>query len=104
MILADQVKELAGRAEALERCLNIAQKRIDLLNEEEKTQEPDFWGDPERARKQLQKVAGIKSWVEDFDAVRRDVEDLTLMPDFVREGVVTEEEMVAPYGRTDERV
>ena len=46
MILADQVKELAGRAEALERCLNIAQKRIDLLNEEEKTQEPDFWGDP----------------------------------------------------------
>ncbi len=95
MILADQVKELAGRAEALERCLNIAQKRIDLLNEEEKTQEPDFWGDPERARKQLQKVAGIKSWVEDFDAVRRDVEDLTLMPDFVREGVVTEEEMEA---------
>ena len=104
MILADQVKELAGRAEALERCLNIAQKRIDLLNEEEKTQEPDFWGDPERARKQLQKVAGIKSWVEDFDAVRRDVEDLTLMPDFVREGVVTEEEMEAHYGRTVERV
>ncbi len=104
MILADQVKELAGRAEALERCLNIAQKRIDLLNEEEKTQEPDFCGDPERARKQLQKVAGIKSWVEDFDAVRRDVEDLTLMPDFVREGVVTEEEMEAHYGRTVERV
>ena len=67
------------------------QKRIDLLNvrggENPGTR---LWGDPERARKQLQKVAGIKSWVEDFDAVRRDVEDLTLMPDFVREGVVTE--------------
>ena len=89
MVLAEQIKDLAQRREALERCLDIEQKRIDLRNEEEKTQEPGFWDDPAAAREQLRKVAAIKSWVEDYEAVRKEVEDLELMPDFVREGVMT---------------
>ena len=43
MVLAEQIKEIEQRREALERCLDIDQKRIDLRNEEEKTQEPNFW-------------------------------------------------------------
>ena len=104
MILAEQIKELTERTAQLERYLNIEQKRIDLRNEEEKTQEPDFWNDPDKARKQLQKVASIKSWVEEYDAVRKDVEDLRLMPDFVKEGVMTDAEMDDHYARTLERV
>ncbi|MDE5906542.1 MAG: PCRF domain-containing protein, partial [Alistipes sp.] len=104
MILAEQIKELESRREALERCLNIGQKRIDLQNEEEKTQEPDFWNDPAAAREQLRKVAGIKAWVEEYDAVRKDVEDLGLMPDFVKEGVVSEAELDEHYARTLERI
>ncbi len=104
MILAEQIKELGQRREALERCLEIEQKRIDLRNEEEKTQEPDFWEQPDRAREQLRKVAAIKAWIEDYDAIRKDVEDLELMPDFVREGVVTEEEMGQHYAVTLERI
>ena len=60
MILADQIKDLEQRSGALERCLNIEQKRIDLLNEEEKTQVPDFWDNPDQAREQLRRVAAIK--------------------------------------------
>ncbi|MDE7077965.1 MAG: PCRF domain-containing protein, partial [Alistipes sp.] len=104
MILAEQIKELASRREVLERCLDIEQKRIDLRNEEEKTQEPDFWNDPAAAREQLRKVAAIKAWVEDYDAVRKDVEDLELMPDFVKEGVVSETELDEHYARTLERI
>ena len=104
MILSEQIKELEARREALERCLDIEQKRIDLRNEEEKTQEPTFWDNPDRAREQLRKVAGIKAWVEDYDAIRKDVEDLELMPDFVKEGVVSEAEMDAHYAATLERI
>jgi len=104
MILAEQIRELAARREALERCLNIEQKRIDLRNEEEKTQEPDFWDDPAAAREQLRKVAAIKAWVDDYDAVRKDVEDLELMPDFVKEEVVSEAEMDEHYARTLDRI
>jgi len=104
MILAEQIKEIEKRREALERCLGIEQKRIDLRNEEEKTQEPDFWDNPDRARRQLQKVAGIKGWVDDYDSVCKEVEDLVLMPDFVKEGVVSEEELDEQYARTLERI
>ena len=104
MVLTEQIKEMETRREALERCLNIEQKRIDLRNEEEKTQEPNFWDNPDKAREQLRKVAAIKAWVEDYDAVRREVEDLQLMPDFVKEGVVSEAELDEQYARTLERI
>ena len=101
MILADQIKDLEQRSGALERCLNIEQKRIDLLNEEEKTQVPDFWDNPDQAREQLRRVAAIKAWVDDYDAVAKDVEDLALMPEFVKE---SEQEMDAHYAQTLERI
>ena len=93
MILAEQIKELGTRREVLERCLDIEQKRIDLRNEEEKTQEPSFWDDPAAAREQLRKVASIKAWVDDYETVGKEVEDLALMPDFLKEGVVSEAEL-----------
>ncbi len=104
MVLAEQIREAAGRCRELSRCLNIEQKRIDLRNEEEKTQEPDFWSDPDRAREQLRKVAGIKAWVEDYERIAKQVEDLELMPEFVREGAASEEEFDALYAETIERI
>lgn len=104
MVLAEQIKEAAARRDTLYRCLDIEQRRIDLRNEEEKTQEPDFWNDPAKAREQLRKVAGIKAWIEEYDAVDKLVEDLELMPDFVKEGVVSEEELDTHYAETMERI
>ncbi len=97
MVLTEQIKDLARRSEELFRCLNIEQKRIDLRNEEERTQEPNFWDDPERARQQLQKVASIKSWITDYEQIAKGVEDLELMPEFVKEGVASEEEFSTLY-------
>ena len=46
----------------------------------------------------MRKVASIKSWVEEYDLLAKNVEDLELMPDFVREGLSSEEELES---RTD---
>ena len=97
MIAPEQLKALEARRAELERCLAIEDRRIDLRNEEEKTQEPDFWEQPDRAREQLRKVASIKQWIEAYDAVATAVEDLLIMPDFIREGVISEEEMESAY-------
>ncbi len=104
MITAEQIKDVVERCTELERCLDIASKRIDLQNEEERTQEPNFWDDAEAARKQLQKVASIKGWIEEFDRTAKEVEDLTLMGEFVREGVATEEEFDTLYSTAIEGV
>jgi len=104
MVSQDQIKDATERCAKLERCLGIEQRRIDLLNEQERTEEPDFWNDAEAARRQLKKVADIKSWIDDFEAVRKGVEDLQLLPDFVAAGVMSEEEIDAEYAATVERI
>ncbi|MBQ7311664.1 MAG: peptide chain release factor 2 [Alistipes sp.] len=79
-------------------------RRIDLQNEEEKTLEPDFWDNPEAAQRQLQKVAGIKSWITDFDALAAKGEEVEMMPDFIAEGIATEEEFEALCSKTIEAI
>ncbi len=92
MINTEQIKGLKQRCSELQRCLGIEEKRIELENEEEKTQEPNFWDDAEAARLQLQKVAELKSWVEDYERAIKGVDELEMMPEFIEAGVVTEEE------------
>ena len=52
----------------------------------------------------MRKVAGIKSWVEGFDEVRKAVDEVVLMPEFVGEGLASEEEAEAAYARAFELV
>ncbi len=104
MVTADQIKSMEERRESLFRCLDIEGKRIELQNEEERTQEPNFWDDAEAARKQLQKVAALKSWVEDYDSLAKGVEDLGLMPEFITAELATEEEFEALYSSVVEQV
>lgn len=49
-------------------------------------------------------MASIKSWVDDYDAVEKGVEDLRLMPEFVEAGLATEAEMDEHYRATMERI
>ena len=104
MITTEQIKELNRRREALHRHLAIEDKLIELDEEQGKTLAPDFWDRPEEAEKQLKKVAGIKSWIDDYNAICRLCDDLDLMPDFVREGGATEEELDALYAETVEKI
>jgi peptide chain release factor 2 len=103
MVSDEQIKSLTERLATLARCLNIEQRRIDLTNEEEKTQEPNFWDDPDRAQEQLRKVSSIKSWITDFDALASVVGDVELVPDFLREGVMSEAEAEALYADAIEK-
>ena len=49
-------------------------------------------------------MASIKSWVDDYDAVAKAVEDLQLMPEFVGAGLTTEAEMDDHYAHTMELI
>ncbi len=71
--------------------------RIELQNEEEKTLEPDFWESPDKAEAQLRKVASIKSWITDFDDISKRTEELEMMPEFVKEGIASEEDCDSLY-------
>ena len=49
-------------------------------------------------------MAAIKSWVEDYDAVAKAVEDLQLMPEFVAAELSSEAEMDEHYAHTIELI
>ena len=97
MVSVEQINDLTARVERLQTSIDVEQRLIDLRNEQERTEEPNFWDDPEAARKQLKKVADIKAVIDDFEAVRRAVDDISLIPDFVVEGVLTEAEAEAQF-------
>ncbi len=76
---------------------DIDAKLIQLEEEEQRTQSPNFWDNPAEAEKQLKKVASIKAWTEGFNKVNRLVDDLQVIFDFAREGAATSDEVDANY-------
>ena len=104
MVNTDQINDLKARVAKLSTSIDIEQRRIDLQNEQERTEEPNFWDNPDEARKQLKKVADIKSVIEEWEAAVRMADDLDLVPDFVAEGVLSEAEAEEQYQEAVERV
>lgn len=74
-------------------------KREELKNEEALTLAPDFWDDAEKAQVQLKKVAAIKSWVVDYDSIATAMDELNLVPEFIKEGAASEEDLDIAYDK-----
>lgn len=74
-------------------------KREELKNEEALTLVPDFWDDAEKAQTQLRKVAAIKSWVVDYDAIAMAMDELNLVPEFIKEGAAEESDLDVAYDK-----
>ena len=79
MISTEQIKELQQRVETLGRCINVEDKRRDVAQRQEQTLAPDFWDDPKAAEKFLKELSGVKFWVNGYDKVAGDIEDLNVL-------------------------
>ncbi|MEN9971865.1 MAG: hypothetical protein RIS20_212 [Bacteroidota bacterium] len=89
----DQYKDLLKRVEGIQNYLKIEEKRMQLREEELKTQDPSFWDDPKKAEIQMKAIRGLKFWVNTFDRVQTSVSDLEVVMEFVKEGMSTEAEL-----------
>ena len=87
------------RADALHRYLEIDKKKIELEEEELRTQAPDFWDDPKAAQEQMKKVKDIRRWVDGYKEVRTLADELQLAFDFYHDEMVTEEEVDDDYAK-----
>ncbi len=65
---------------------------------------PDFWNDQKAAEAQMKKVKTLRFWIEGFEEVDKFVEELTLAFDFVKEELVTEEELDELYVQTVSKI
>lgn len=104
MITVEQVKELKDRVDALHKYLDIDNKKIQLEEEELRTQTPGFWDDAEKAQEQMKKVKGIQKWLEGYKNCKNLVDEVELAMDFHKDGMVSEEEVDASYDKAKDAV
>jgi len=97
MINQEQLKEIKSRIETAKGYLKIDEKRMQLQEEELKTQDPNFWDDPKNAETQMKLIRGLKSWVSAYDDLTSAYEDIEVLLEFIKEGEGDEEELDAQY-------
>ena len=78
MITAEQLKDIKERAEALNRYLDIEGKKIQVEEEQLRTQAPGFWDDQKAAEAQMKKVKGLQQWISGYNEVKTLAEELQL--------------------------
>ena len=98
MLTADQIQSARVRVNALMGYLAIEQKRIDILEDEKLSQDPEFWNDAKEAEQVMRRIRGKKVWVGAFERAETAIEDLQVLFEFHKEGESTEEEVMAQYG------
>ena len=104
MITQEQLKALQDRCAALKRYLDIDGKRIEVEEEELRTHVPDFWNDQKAAEAQMRKVKSIKFWIEGYDEVEKLVDEVVLGFDFVKEELISEDELDNLYLNSIDKV
>lgn len=93
MITTDKIDVLNERLEALKGYLAIEEKRGRIIEEEKYTQDPDFWNDQKKAQQMMRKIRELKRWVELYEGVKREVDDLGVMFEFWKAKEVSEAEV-----------
>ena len=97
MITSEQLKDLSTRVEALKGYLNIDDLKIEIEEEEQRSQLPEFWDDPKAAEKLLKQTRNKKVWTNGYDNVRSLIDEVEVIYDFYREDGATEEEVMLAF-------
>ena len=104
MVNQDQLKELQQRILKIGEYLKIDEKRMQLKEEELKTQDPDFWNDPKKAEIQMKQIRGLKFWIESYDERMTLFGDVEVLYEFAKEGEAEEEEVDEHFFQLKESV
>jgi len=97
MISQEQLREIDGRLDALKGYLDVDRKKIWIAEEEEKTQDPDFWNDPKAAEAVMKGIRRQKVWVDAFDSLTSQSEDLHVLFEFFIEEEAEESDVMNAY-------
>ena len=71
---------------------DIDGKKIQVEEEQLRTQAPGFWDDQKKAEAQMKLVKGLQKWIEGYNDVKTLTDELELAFDFYKDELVTEQE------------
>ncbi|MEL6987550.1 MAG: peptide chain release factor 2 [Bacteroidota bacterium] len=96
----EQLNEVQERLTNLRRYLDVDKRRADLKENEDLTLDPEFWSNPKRAESVLKKIKMHKHWLSGFDKTSYEVDELSVLFEFYKEGESTEDEVNTQYEKS----
>ncbi len=99
MTTQEQVKDILSRVAHLYTSLAIDTKKVEHEEEQLRTQAPDFWDDPARAREQMKKVGEIEKWLNGYNAVRLAADELEVAYDCYKDALLSDGDLDATYDK-----
>ncbi|MFN8298519.1 MAG: peptide chain release factor 2 [Chitinophagales bacterium] len=93
----ENINDIKSRLETLRRFLDIDNRKLKLLQDEQTTLHPDFWNDPKKAEELLKEIKLNKIWLMAFDEAWKTYEDVSLYREFFEAGEVTDAELKNAY-------
>ncbi|WP_456379624.1 peptide chain release factor 2 [Lutibacter sp.] len=100
MISNEHINKLQERIGKLKTYLDIDKKIIEISNEEEKTANPNFWNNPKEAEIVMKNLRSKKKWIEDYNSIVTNFEEVSILLDFYSEGEASEDEVEKIYNTT----
>ena len=73
--------------------LQIEKKKIEIINDDEKTVAPEFWDNPKEAEAFMKQLRSKKKWVDDYEEIFSRFEDIQVLSDFAKEDADSEKEL-----------
>ncbi len=104
MATQDNIEKMAVRIADLKSYLRIKEKLRQIGQEEEKTQDPDFWSNNKKAEVILKKIKGLKNWVKSYEEIVEGLEEVQILFEFYKEGEVEEEELDKKYAKCQQQI
>ena len=99
MVTLEQLKDVKERTAALYRYLDIENKKVQVEEEQLRTQVPGFWDDAKKAEAQMKKVKALQGWIEGYAEVKTLADELELSFDFYKDELMTEAEVEEAYDK-----
>lgn len=104
MITQDQLKDFERRIQELHEYLKIEEKRIEVQEDDLKSQDPTFWNNPKEAERVMKRMRGKKFWIESYEEIKTDVEDLKVLIEFYEMGETEEAEIDTHYASSMQKL
>ena len=78
---------------------DIDGKKIQVEEEQLRTQAPGFWDDQKKAEAQMKLVKDLQKWIDGYNEVKTLADELELSFDFYKEELVTEGDVDTAYAK-----
>ena len=104
MINNEQIKDAQTRIEDLYKYLQIERKKVEISNDDEKTASPEFWDNPKEAEAFLKQLRSKKKWVEEYEEIHTEFEDLQVLVEFSKEDPDSEKEVEDIFPKLLEKI